>query len=97
MSNRITISSTNGRDKGTQREEITGDFSDLVQRKYTREMLTALSDAELKASEKELVKHINGLRAKNKSTHSFEIELCYVQDEVNRRAAVSAHMSYKDS
>lgn len=71
--------------------------SDLINRKYTRELLVSLSDAELKASEKEMNKHINGLRSKNKSTHSFEIELCYIQDELNRRAALSAHMTYKDA
>lgn len=57
---------------------------------YTRSMLETMSESDLKQAESAVNRHINALRSKNRKTHEFEIELCYIQDEMNRRAAIAA-------
>lgn len=60
-------------------------MDDIVTRRYTREFLESLSETEVRLSERALIRHINSLRAKSRATRDFEVELCYVQDEINRR------------
>lgn len=62
---------------------------------FTRSLLESLSDHDLKSSERSLNKHINSLRSKNEKTHKYEVELCYVQDEISRRA--KSYMNHKDA
>lgn len=62
-------------------------MEDLVSRVYTRELLETLSDTEVQLSERALVRHISVLRSNSNRTRLFEVELCYVQDEINRRRA----------
>lgn len=62
-------------------------MEDLVSRVYTRELLETLSDTEVQLSERALVRHISVLRSNSRRTRLFEVELCYVQDEINRRRA----------
>jgi len=60
-------------------------MEDLVSRVYNRELLETLSETEVQLSERALIRHIAMLRASSRRTRMFEIELCYVQDEINRR------------
>jgi hypothetical protein len=76
---------------------IDTDSSDLSRQQYTRDLLVTLSEADVRQAEKDLKKEISAVRARNRGTYDLEIELCYVQDEINRRDAVSAHMNYKDA
>lgn len=64
--------------------------NEFVGMTYTRALLENFSEVDLRQAESALNKHINGLRAKNKRALDFEVELCYVQDEMNRRAAMEA-------
>lgn len=57
---------------------------------YNRAFLENLPETDLRQAESALNKHINALRAKSRKTHEFEVELCYIQDEMNRRAAMAA-------
>ena len=60
-------------------------MEDLVSRVYTRELLETLSETEVQLSERALIRHISMLRSSSRQTRMFEVELCYVQDEINRR------------
>lgn len=62
-------------------------MDDILARTYTRQLLETLSETEVKLSERALIRHINALRASAAPTHQFEVELCYIQDEINRRKA----------
>lgn len=64
--------------------------SDYVGTTFTREFLETLPETDLRQAESTLNKHINALRAKSRKTYEFEVELCYVQDELNRREAMAA-------
>ena len=68
----------------------------ILDKMYTRDLLEVLPENDLKLAEREMNKHINTLRARSKKTHEYEVELCYIQDEINRRAAVLNHMSFKE-
>lgn len=57
---------------------------------YTRALLENFTETDLRQAESALNKHINTLRAKSRKTFEFEVELCYVQDEMNRRASMAA-------
>jgi hypothetical protein len=57
---------------------------------YTRALLETFTEPALCQAEVALNKHINSLRSKSRKTYEFEVELCYVQDEMNRRAAMAA-------
>ena len=57
---------------------------------YTRSMLESLPENDLRQAESALNKHINALRSKSRKTYDLEVELCYIQDEMNRRAAMAA-------
>ncbi len=78
-------------------ELIDTENSSFTRQQYTRDFLVTLSEADIRQAEKDLKKEISAVRARNKGTYDLEIELCYVQDEINRRDAVSAHMNYKDA
>ena len=65
-------------------------MDDIISRRYTRELLESLSETEVQLTERAMVRHINALRSASKSTGDFEVELCYIQDEINRRAAMAA-------
>jgi len=70
-------------------------MDDLVSRVYTRELLETLSDTEVQLSERALIRHISVLRSNSKRTRLFEVELCYVQDEISRRrASALGHSQY---
>jgi hypothetical protein len=71
-SNRVVISSA-------------GKSENILGTRYTRQLLEGLSDQELRATERILKDHIRVLRKTSNSSKDFEIELCYVQDEINRR------------
>lgn len=73
------------------------DSNEFSRGQYTRDILQTLSETDVRQAEKDLKREISAVRARNKNTYDLEIELCYVQDEINRREAVSAHMTYKDS
>ena len=60
-------------------------MDDLIARRYTREFLETLSETEVSLSERALIRHINSLRSSGHASRDFEIELCYIQDEINRR------------
>lgn len=77
MSNRVMISS-NDRDE----------FSNVLETRYTRALLEAMTDPELRQAERVLNRHIRQYRGKSRSTKEYEIELCYVQDEISRRKSV---------
>ena len=64
-------------------------MEDLVSRVYTRELLETLSETEVQLSERALIRHISMLRSNSRPTRLFEVELCYVQDEIKRRRAYS--------
>jgi hypothetical protein len=64
-------------------------MDDIVGRRYNRAFLETLSETEVRLSERALIRHINALRSKSKDTYEFEVELCYVQDEINRRGAAT--------
>lgn len=76
---------------------IDTDNANTSRLQYTRDVLVTLSEADIRQAEKDLKKEISAVRARNRGTYDLEIELCYVQDEINRREAVSAHMNYKDA
>jgi hypothetical protein len=78
-------------------DSVDQDNSGFSHRQYTRDTLQTLSENEVRQAEKDLKREISSVRSRNKNTYELEIELCYVQDEINRRDAVSAHMNYKDS
>jgi len=61
---------------------------DVISQVYTRRFLETLSDQALRGAEKTMNKHINALRSRSERTHSYEVELCYIQDEINRRASI---------
>lgn len=71
-------------------------MDDIVTRRYTRAFLETLSETEVRLSERALIRHINSLRSKSRDSFEFEIELCYVQDEINRRA-LAAEISGRNS
>jgi hypothetical protein len=89
MSNRNASVSTSNR---LTDEEDTFEFVNVC---YTRTLLESLSDHDLKTSERSLNKHINSLRSKNEKTHKYEVELCYIQDEIARRS--KSYMNHKDA
>ena len=89
MSNRNASVSTSNRHTDEE------DSFEFVNTCFTRDVLEGLSDHDLKASERTLNKQINSLRAKNEKTHKYEVELCYVQDEISRRA--KSYMNHKDA
>lgn len=64
-------------------------MDDIVMRHYTRQLLETLSETEVKLTERALIRHINSLRSNSMPTYDFEVELCYVQDEIQRRRAYS--------
>jgi hypothetical protein len=64
-------------------------MDDIVGRRYNRAFLETLSETEVRLSERALIRHINSLRSKSKDAYDFEVELCYVQDEINRRTAAA--------
>lgn len=79
------------RDRNTNRED--GDRmseNEFIGTTYTRSLLETMSESDLKQAEGAVNRHINALRSKNRKTHEYEIELCYIQDEMNRRAAAAA-------
>lgn len=76
---------------------IDNETSSTSRQQYTRDVLVTLSEADVRQAEKDLKKEIGAARSSNRNTYDLEIELCYVQDEINRRDAVSAHMNYKDA
>lgn len=76
---------SNREDDGDRMNEI-----EFVGTTFTRVILENLPENELRQAESSLNKHINTLRAKSRKTHDFEVELCYIQDEMNRRAAMTA-------
>lgn len=88
MSNRNSSVSTSNRHTD---EEDNFEFVNVC---FNRALLESLSDHDLKSSERSLNKHINNLRSKNEKTHKYEVELCYVQDEISRRA--KSYMNHKD-
>ena len=73
------------------------DTSAAVRTQYTRDLLVNLSESEVRQAEKDIKKEISSQRSRSRETYDLEIELCYVQDEINRRDAVSAHMNYRDA
>jgi hypothetical protein len=73
------------------------DTSAVVRTQYTRDLLVNLSESEVRQAEKDIKKEISAQRSRNRDAYELEIELCYVQDEINRRDAVSAHMNYRDA
>ena len=73
------------------------DTSASVRTQYTRDLLVNLSESEVRQAEKDIKKEISAQRSRSRETYDLEIELCYVQDEINRRDAVSAHMNYRDA
>lgn len=62
-------------------------MDDIITRRYTRQFLETLPETEVKLSERALTRYINSLRSNGASTYEFEVELCYVQDEIQRRKA----------
>lgn len=64
-------------------------MDDIIGRRYTRAFLETLPETEVRLSERALIRHINSLRSKSRDTYDFEVELCYVQDEINRRNTAS--------
>lgn len=67
-------------------------MDDLIGRRYTREFLETLSETEVRLSERALIRHINALRSCGQPSYSHEIELCHVQDEINRRKVYQKSM-----
>lgn len=72
-------------------------MEDIVMRRYTRAFLETLSETEVRLSERALIRHINTMRSKSRPTHEFEVELCYVQDEINRRKTFSGSSTQEAS
>ena len=66
MSNRVMISS-NDRDE----------FSNVLETRYTRALLEAMTDPELRQADRVLNRHIRQYRGKSRSTKEYEIEDCY--------------------
>jgi len=64
-------------------------MDDILARQYTRQLLETLSETEVKLSERAMIRYINTLRSSGMQTYQFEVELCYIQDEINRRRAYS--------
>lgn len=62
-------------------------MDDILARQYTRQLLETLSETEVKLSERAMIRYINTLRSNSMQTHQFEVELCYIQDEIQRRRA----------
>jgi len=62
-------------------------MDDILARQYTRQLLETLSETEVKLSERAMIRYINTLRSNSMPTYQFEVELCYIQDEINRRRA----------
>ena len=62
-------------------------MDDILARQYTRQLLETLSETEVKLSERAMTRYINTLRSNGAPTYQFEVELCYIQDEINRRRA----------
>lgn len=62
-------------------------MDDILARQYTRQLLETLSETEVKLSERAMTRYINTLRSNGMPTYQFEVELCYIQDEINRRRA----------
>lgn len=62
-------------------------MDDILARQYTRQLLETLSETEVKLSERAMIRYINTLRSNGMPTYQFEVELCYIQDEINRRRA----------
>lgn len=88
MSNRHN--NTN-RDRHQDNDDVVVDNTyDVTGQTYTRQSLEALSEGELGHVETSMIRHINSLRSKGKKTYPYEVELCYVQDEINRRADMAA-------
>ena len=79
------------RDQHQDNDDVAvGNTYDVLGQTYTRQTLEALSEGELGHIEASMIRHINSLRAKGKKTYPYEVELCYVQDEINRRADMAA-------
>lgn len=62
-------------------------MDDILARQYTRQLLETLSETEVKLSERAMIRYINTLRSNSMQTYPFEVELCYIQDEIQRRRA----------
>lgn len=62
-------------------------MDDILARQYTRQLLETLSETEVKLSERAMIRYINTLRSNAMPTYQFEVELCYIQDEIQRRKA----------
>ena len=62
---------------------------DVINQTYTRRFLETLSDQALRGAERAMCRHINALRSRSERTYTFEVELCYIQDEINRRNSIS--------
>ena len=62
---------------------------------FTRDKLQKMSDKELSYVENTLIRTISKLRKSDQKTHTTEVELCYVQDEIFRRSKMSSYRSLK--
>ena len=76
--------------------EESDNMNELIGTMYTRDLLQDLSDSDLRQAESAVNKHINSLRAKNKKTYEYEIEMCYIQDEINRRVTAANWLNNKN-
>jgi hypothetical protein len=72
--------------------EESDNMNELIGMMYTRDLLQELSDSDLRQAESA----VNSLRAKNKKTYEYEIELCYIQDEINRRVTAANWLNNKN-
>lgn len=78
-------------------DSVDSDSSTSIRTQFTRDLLVTLSESDVRQAEKDLKREISSQRSRNRETYNLEIELCYVQDEINRRDAVSAHMIHRDA
>lgn len=58
--------------------------------RYTRDILQAMSDKDLISAEKTIERTISSVRRSKGKAYSYEVELCYIQDELFRRASMKA-------
>jgi len=64
-------------------------------RKMTREKLNYMHDEELGRTYGMLKEAVDQMRSKRRSAHSAEVEMCYVQRELEiRKARKQAHRDY---
>ena len=94
MSNRIMISSnktsTNSDDRGIDM------YNESASIQFTRETLSNLTEVSLREVERRMDRQINSRRRRREASYDIEIEMCYVQDEINRREATEkAALAYE--